>query len=116
MNTQPLPTNPMILQNAQTTGNGGVLMLNGLVEQLNVFLFSTGTTSGGTVSIEEAYWDPANPQFSGTWSVIAAVNASTFTGGASVMLHYPGGFWAVRCRISSNITGGGSISAVAWGS
>ena len=115
-NTQPMPTAPMILQNAQTTGNGGVLMLNGNVEQLNIFLFSSGTTSGGAVSIEEAYWDPNQPMYAGTWSVIAAVNASTFTGGASVMLHYPGGFWAVRVRISSNITGGGSISAVGWGS
>lgn len=116
MNTQPYPTSPMLMQSAATSGNGGTLNLDGLAEQLTIFMLSTGTTSGGTISIEEAFWLPDTPVYAGTWSVITTVNASTFTGGASVVIHAPGSFWKVRARISSNITGGGTVTVYGWGS
>ena len=112
-----VPNSPEQLQSAATTGTGGVLLPHGRSHWLTVSLQSNGTTSGGTISIEEARYDPAvlnGLDYTGTWSVIQAVSASTFTGGAQVVVHVPGSFWAVRARISSNITGGGSVDVWAW--
>jgi len=114
--TQPIPFAPFKMQDAATAGNGQTLILSGQQEQLNLWLQSSGTTSGGTISIEEAFFPPETPGFSGTWSVITTVSASTITGGAAVMIHSPANYWAVRARISSNITGGGTITVYGWGS
>jgi hypothetical protein len=83
---------------------------------LSIYLTSIGTTSGGTVLTEEADYDPDkdNP-YSGTWSTISSVAASTFTGGAQVAIHIVGpvAYGFIRVRISSAITGGGTITAAA---
>lgn len=109
----------MQLHNAATTGNGGQLVLSGKTARVTFALQSTGTTSGGAITLEEAYFDPAvlaGEDYTGTWSTIGtAISASTFTGGAQVIVHAIGSYWAVRARISSNITGGGSVSVWAWG-
>lgn len=79
-----------------------------------VYLTSVGTTSGGTVTIEEADWDVLNGQpYGGTWSTIGTPTAaSTFTGGATVAIHLPASAYAwIRVRISGAITGGGTVSA-----
>lgn len=109
------PASPQQLLSAATTGNGGILLLRGQVARVTVVLESSGTTSGGAVSIEEAYYDPTGPVYAGTWSVIQSVSASTFTGGAQVVVHVTGSVWAIRTRISSTITGGGTVSAYAYG-
>jgi hypothetical protein len=74
-----------------------------------VFTFeSIGTTSGGTILIEEA----TRPVYSGTWSQIASISASSFSGTAQQAYHVNlSAFHYVRVRISSAITGGGSILA-----
>lgn len=105
------------LHNATTTGNGGILPLHGRSARVTIVLQSTGTTSGGTLIIEEAYWDSrTDPVYAGTWSQIASVSASTFTGGAQVFYHLAEtSSYAIRVRISSDITGGGTVSVWAWG-
>ncbi len=72
-----------------------------------VFTFeSVGTTSGGTLLIEEA----SRPNYSGTWSQIASVSASAFTGTVQQAYHIaPNKYAFVRVRISSDITGGGTV-------
>ncbi len=113
------PGLPQQLQNAATvaaTGAGGILLLRGECARVTVVLQSDGTTSGGSVSIEEAYWFPdTDPVYAGTWSVVQAVNASSFTGTKQQVVHLTGSFWAIRVRISGDITGGGTISVWAWG-
>ncbi len=111
------PTGPFAFHTATTTGDGGILIARGECERLTIVLQSNGTTSGGTVTVEEAYFDPnVTGTYTGTWSVIgSAVSASTFTGGAQSVVHIVGSFWAVRVRISSNITGGGSVTITGWG-
>ena len=82
---------------------------------LTFYLSSVGTTSGGVVSIEEADWNPSGgTPYTGTWSVITTVNASSFTGGVQLAYHVssPTAFAFVRARVSSTITGGGTISVV----
>lgn len=80
--------------------------VNGGYDEL-VFTFeSVGTTSGGTLIIEEA----SRPSYTGTWSQIASVAASSFTGTVQLAYHIsPNAYANVRVRISSDITGGGKV-------
>lgn len=116
-----VPTSPQLLIDAQDTAADatakGILLLKGQCSQVTIVLQSTGTTSGGTVVIEEAYYTPEDVPYTGTWSQIGStVNASSFTGGAQLVLHVIGySVWALRVRIATDITGGGSVSAWAWG-
>ena len=110
-----IPADAVLVLDTVTTGSG-ILMIKGQCARLTVVLESTGTTSGGAVTIEEAYYDPNDDPYAGTWSAIGtAINASAFTGGAQLVTHALGSFWAVRIRVSSNITGGGTIKCWAWG-
>lgn len=95
-----------------TTGSSQAIDVS-QCEALVLRLFSTGTTSGGTIIFEEADWDNlATAPYAGTWSQIASIAASSFTGTASTMYHVsPNAFSYVRIRISSDITGGGTITA-----
>lgn len=78
-----------------------------------IVLISNGTTSGGNITIEEAFWTDKQMPYSGTWSTIQTVAASSLTGGAQKMVHVVGNnaLFPVRVRISDAITGGGGISA-----
>lgn len=74
---------------------------------------SLGTTSGGTILIEEADWMPNEDPYSGTWFQVASVSASAFTGGAQAVTRPTiGAYGFVRVRISAAITGGGSIAII----
>jgi hypothetical protein len=79
------------------------------------YLTSVGVTSGGTIAIEEADWDPDKDlPFTGTWAqMVTAVSASTFSAGlqAKTLIIGPSTFAFVRVRISADITGGGAITA-----
>lgn len=75
------------------------------------YLRSIGTTSGGTIVIEEADWGLNEQPYSGTWSQIASIAASSFTGGAQIAYHVTDSAYGwLRARISSPITGGGSVT------
>lgn len=94
------------------TAGTGIAVPTHSHELLVFYLTSIGTTSGGTVILEEADWatDSEKP-YEGTWSQIASIAASSFTGGATAAYHYgPNCYGRVRARISSAITGGGTIT------
>lgn len=111
----PLCAGPQVLLDTVTTGMGGILFIGGICERLTVSLRSVGTTSGGTILIEEApYYDPQGTSYGGTWSQLASVSASTINTTSSQVQHFAGSFWAVRVRISSTITGGGTVTIAAW--
>lgn len=93
------------LQDAQTTGNGTAVNLQ-LAVSSTIYCEGTGTTSGGVITIEEAR-DVAT---AGTWSSLTTINASSITAGANIAVHLSGVYLAVRARISSTITGGGTIT------
>ncbi len=82
--------------------------------QLSFFFASQGVTSGGTILIEEADWGDQDLPYTGTWSVITTISASSFSAGAQLAYHTtaPAAFGFVRVRISAAITGGGTITAV----
>lgn len=73
---------------------------------------SEGTTSGGTIIIEES----DRRSYTGTWSQLASQAASGFTGGAKLCTHIQlGAGLYVRARVSSAITGGGTATVTISG-
>lgn len=89
-----------------TTGTGTTISFHDC-RQVFWTVEGAGTISGGTVKIESA----ASADYAGTWNEIDSITASTLTGGAAYANTTPmtgGGFF--RARISSNITGGGTIT------
>lgn len=116
----------VMMQNAATTGDGNILYLHGECRNVTIYLQSNGTTSGGTLSIEEAFYETRgggtqtagtpDPPYANTWSVIQSVNASTFSGNAQLAVHIAEiSCMALKVRISSNITGGGTVTVWGWG-
>lgn len=99
---------------ASGTGTSGAINVQGR-DELVFYFTSVGTTSGGTLKIEEADFDPqTGVVYGGTWSQIGAdVAASSFTGGVQLAVHIsPNAYSFVRARISADITGGGTVSVV----
>jgi len=111
-----LSPGPQVLLNAQTVQDtAGVLFIGGLAERVTIVLQSTGTTSTGVITLEEAYYPVPETPYGGTWSTLTTVNASTFSGGKQVVIHIVNySIWSLRVRISTVIGGGGSVTATAW--
>lgn len=83
---------------------------------LTVNLKGTGTISAGTLLIEEASYDPqTEPIYGSTWSQVQSIDLTAVTGGIAQSIHVPTSVpgqyaWdVVRGRISSAVTGGGSV-------
>lgn len=111
-----IPGSPTKMLDNATTGAGGTLLLEGQNARLTIYFQGSGTTTTGTLAIEEAFYDRTSLQPTGTWSNIQTVNASELTTGASKAVHITGSAWAVRVRVSAQVTGGGSVTAWAYGS
>ncbi len=93
----------------QTLQNAEVRMKNtpAQTQRATFYIEGTGTTSGGTVLLEEC----SDESFAGTWSIIQTITASTqLTGGLCLAVHAPAVYGVIRARISSAITGGGTIA------
>ncbi len=106
----PLLTNVIT---AATQGTSAPILMAGRI-LVSFYFQSTSTTSSGTFLIEEAYFDPNDGVYAGTWSLVETVLASGFTGGAQKAYHYdPTAYWALRVRQSVDVGGGGSVSVYA---
>lgn len=91
-----------------TTGTGVAVSIPNSSKNPCVYVRGAGTITGGTIIIEEA----SDVAYAGTWSQIQSIAASGMTGGAEVAIHLSGvTLKGIRARVSSNITGGGSVSA-----
>ncbi len=84
-------------------------------DEIAICFQSNGTTSGGTLKIEEAFYPKDGPVYAGTWSQVGSdVSASAFTGTAQQVYHIsPNSYQWIRVRISGAITGGGSVTVYA---
>jgi hypothetical protein len=97
---------PVVLQPAGSTiGNGLAVAVVTQGKYHEFVVQGTGTITGGTIILEEA----DNPSYTGTWSQIASITATTVTAGAESVTHVTGMLQAVRARISVAIAGGGSV-------
>lgn len=103
---------PFFLQDRQTSGTGKTMMPIGSTKDICITYMGNGTTSGGTVLLEES----DDPQYTGTWSLIETVLASSVTGNQKSCHHVRVGAGNyTRARISSAITGSGTITVTASG-
>ncbi len=107
----PVITRPTL--GAATTGTGQAINVTGYTN-LTFYIIGSGTVSGGTLLIEEAYYDDSQTgsEYTGTWSQVKSLAAGSDFGTNAQTGYHPalGSFSHVRGRISSNITGGGSIT------
>lgn len=112
----PGPVRSVLLDTQSASGAAGQFDASSYT-YLTFYLQSNGTTSSGVVTLEEAEsGTPAGGQYTGTWSTITTVNASSFTGGAQLAYHVQGSaFSHVRARISTVIGGGGTVTVVLRG-
>lgn len=97
---------PVALLSAVTTGTGKGISVPITSSNPRFHIRGSGTISGGTIILEEAL----DPDYTGTWSNLQTITASTLSGGAEQVVRVIGTIGAVRARISSNITGGGNVS------
>ena len=98
---------------AATTGTGtGFSMVD--CREVWGSLTGSGTVTGGTAVFEA---NPVGPDYSGTWFTLDSITFSTtpLTGSAYETVRFAGTYAATRWRISSNVTGGGSITAICNG-
>ena len=109
----PSPYLPWAVQQAATSGTGGVLPIAGQCTNLTFVFQGTGAITAGAVTLEEAYYDLSGPVYSGTWSTLTVVPYTSFNAVDQVIYHFPGSFWAVRARISTPIVGG-SVTVTVW--
>lgn len=96
------------LQDAQTTGNGTVVVIPPNVSNHTFYIIGTAGVSAGAVTIETA----ADPDYAGTWQTCAA--AVTITAGAVKTVELSNkSYTAVRARISTTVTGtNGNVTVV----
>lgn len=94
-----------------TTGTSQPIYIQA-VDHPTIYLASQGVTSGGTVLIEEADWGDGELPYTGLWSQVSSTPALSFSTGQQAAIHLPIASYAyLRVRISSAITGGGTVSA-----
>lgn len=108
------PTRTVLLPALTTAGTSQPLDRSEY-PSLSFYFTSVGDTTTGNILIEEADWDPETEAvYSGTWSQVATIATSTFTGGAQVAYHLsPNNYGFVRVRINTTVSSGGTIKVVA---
>lgn len=90
---------------AVTTGTGTAIAFNSC-KQVSWFTTYSGTTSGGEITIEHA----PTIDYAGTWQPLDVISAADLSTGAAGSGTYPGVLSFVRARITSSITGGGTVT------
>lgn len=92
------------LLNAVTTGTSGAVGVNGRSREHTFYIYGAGTVSAGAVTIEEAH----DPNYSGTWDAVAS--PVTVVSSTVDTVRVTGAFGALRARVSTAVTGGGTVS------
>lgn len=90
---------------AATTGTGKSFAANSC-KQATWTTVCDGTVSGGTILIEQA----SSTDYAGTWYLLDTITAANASSGTEGYGTFPGVVAFIRARISSDITGGGSVS------
>lgn len=96
------------LFNAATLTTVSSTFSAGGLRKIVIYLDGTGTINAGVITVEEAHDDA----YAGTWSLIDDTNATDLSAGKEVAVHLPeAGYGYVRVRISTEVGGGGSVTA-----
>lgn len=89
-----------------TTGTGVAVVIPISARNVRVHVRGVGAIGAGTLIIEEAL----DPAFTGTWSQLASITATTLANGVEQVFHFIGTIAAIRIRVSVNVTVG-TVSA-----
>lgn len=94
----------ILLQTAATTGNGNAWNFRGQSGEYGFSIQPTGTITAGAVQFEEG----PTEAYSGTWAPIDG--PITVQNGQLTTHKVSGSYQWVRARISTEVTGGGSVT------
>jgi len=92
------------LQSAATSGAGQVAELKALARSLVAYITGTGVVSTGAVQLETA----PSKDYAGTWAAIGS--PVTVVSGTTIAVTSVAPYGYVRARISTAVTGGGSVT------
>lgn len=95
--------------NGATTGTGTGFAMNDCREVWGS-LTGSGTVSGGIMVFEA---NPVGPDYTGTWHNLDTIDfsSSALTNAAYETTRFAGTYAATRWRVTSNVTGGGTVTA-----
>lgn len=94
------------LQDAQTTGNGTVIVPPPVIRNHTFYVKGNGAIGAGAVTFETA----SDPEYTGTWAALVndlatpTANPLTVVGSSELIYRITGVFLALRARISTTIT------------
>ena len=109
-----MPTGPAVVLDAQSADEAeGIFFIKGTNYYLSVALLGDGVTSSGVITIEEAYYEEGGTPPT-AWSLLGTVNASDVSQGVQKISRFVGSHWVVRVRITTEVGGGGTVTAVVW--
>jgi hypothetical protein len=98
------------LLNAETAVSNGVAYDTvAAAREIKFFIIGNGTITGGAVTLEEAH----DATYTGTWSAFEA--PWDVLTNQVIARPFGGCFRAVRARISTTITGGGTVTVLVVG-
>jgi len=93
------------LQSLATTGNGNVLAIPSSFRHHTIIIKGIATVSAGAVQIETAN----EYDYSGTWAPIGG-GPVTVVDASDIVINFEGIFNFIRARVSTDITGGGTVT------
>ncbi len=99
------------LQTTATTGGGTVVAPPSDMKNHTIYLKGNTTVSAGAVQIETA----DDPDYSGTWGQVGG-GPITLVDATELAVSFVGVYYFIRARISTTVTGGGSLTANYLGS
>lgn len=99
--TSPMRGVPLLLQDAQTTGNGLVIAIPPSYDYHSIIIQGSSGVASGAVQLESA----AAPDYAGTWAPVGG-GPITVVADTEAAIDFEGTFIFLRARISTDIVGG----------
>ena len=107
VNRAAAPGQNIVLQDAQTTGNGKAIAIPSSIRHHTFYIKGNGVIGAGAVTLETA----DNTEYAGTWAALPSytdptnnANPVTVTSSAEKIYTFIGALAAVRARISTTVT------------
>lgn len=105
---------PVTLQSVATSGNGTTIAIPTPFRNHKLIVKGSGTIGAGAIQPETA----DSPTYSSTWAPVGGgpVDITGLSGGGEYSIDFIGIYQFIRARISTDVTGGGSVTVTYVGS